>query len=82
MPWNLNFFYSINAAVFTFVIIAWLIELVGLNRGAPLITERVVLALIGGTVAQRWAPTAATRPVVGSPKTGPAKAGSGRRATR
>ena len=54
----LSFFYRINIAVFSFVLAVWLIETAeswfapGLAGHAHLITERVVLALIGGSVVQ------------------------------
>lgn len=51
----LKFFYSTNIAVFGFVLVAWVVQtwfVAGSAVGSPLITERVVLALIGGSVVQ------------------------------
>ena len=51
----LKFFYRTNIGVGLFVVVLWLVETwikPGLPTGKHLITERVVLALIAGSVAQ------------------------------
>ena len=54
----LSFFYTINIAVFSFVLVVWAVERLetwvapGMAGHSHLITERVVLALIGGSVVQ------------------------------
>jgi len=45
-------FLVLNALVFVFVIAAWASERFWLQAGAPIVTERVILALIAGATAQ------------------------------